>query len=76
MPMRTQAARTTPPLTGSHNDTKRAPSFLSGLLLGLSAPGLLLGGGLPRPEQPSAGLDADWRAVGQDLAAALGKHGQ
>ena len=49
-------------------------SFASGLLFGLSSASLLLAGEIRAPKAPKAGLAADWKAVGGDIANAMGKH--
>jgi hypothetical protein len=56
--------------TAKGNGVKR---FTSGLLFGLSSASLFLSGGMRAPKTPADGLSADWKAVGADIAGALGK---
>ena len=55
----------------SGNGLKR---FVSGLLFGLSSASLLLAGEIRAPKAPKDGLASDWKAVGGDIANAMGKH--
>jgi hypothetical protein len=66
------AART----MASGRSPKAAKSFTSGLLFGLSSASLFLGGGLPRPKAPSAGISSDWQAIGKDMSSAMRKYGR
>lgn len=48
-------------------------SFTSGLLFGLSSASLLFAGELRAPKAPNDGIASDWKAVGGDIASAMGK---
>jgi len=61
-------------LAGVLRRGRPAGTFTSGLLYGLSAASLLLGGRVPVPRTPFGSIDADWQAVGSDLARAFDQY--
>lgn len=48
-------------------------SFTSGLLFGLSSVSLFFAGEIRPPKAPADGIASDWKSVGADMAAAMGK---
>jgi hypothetical protein len=75
--MRTRTNRRAFALAGKSvlANAKQGKSFTSGLLFGLSAASLFLGGELRGPKAPTDGIGSDWKAVGKDVRSAMRRHG-
>ena len=73
MRARTNSRATT--FTGKTLKSSRNGSYVSELLYGLSAASLFLSGDLSKPKMPKEGIASDWKAVGNDLADAMKRHG-
>ncbi len=48
--------------------------FAKGITLGLSAPALLMFGGIQGPKAPSDGIAEDWKKIGNDIRNVAEKH--
>lgn len=50
-------------------------SFIMSVARGFASAGAFIAGTIEPPQMPNGSINADWKAVGSDLNAAIRKHG-